>query len=103
LTKDHLRLRPLFELLDDVGSSPDGKEYPILEAAASRKLNGSKCRIVSGAISPTKSALAVCAESKMMLGLKKNCVGFVFSPQKREIIGKVAQGKHSKTGWIAIT
>jgi hypothetical protein len=42
------------------------------------------------------------AEAKTMLGLKKNYLGFVFAPQAREIVGKVAQGKRSKTGWVAI-
>jgi superfamily II DNA or RNA helicase len=101
LTKGHSRLRALFELLDDINSVASGEAHPILEAAVSRKLNGLKCRLVSGVMSPTKVALAVCAETKSMLGLKKNYIGFVFSPEKRDIIGKVAQGKRSKSGWLA--
>lgn len=103
LTKEHSRLRPLFELLDDVERSADGKDYPILESAVSRKLHGLKCRIVSGAISPTKNALAVCAETKRMLGLKTNYLGFVFSVENREIIGNVVQGKRSNRGWAEIS
>ena len=102
-TEDHSCLRPLFEMLNDRANSPDGKEYPILEAAVSRKLNGLRCRIVSGAISPTRNALAVCAVSKLIFGLKTNYLGFVFSPQGREIVGRVAQGKRSKHGWVATT
>jgi hypothetical protein len=100
LTKQNSRLRPLFELLNDVGQSSRKEEFPVLEGALSRKLNGSKCRIVSGAMSPTKNALAVCAEVKLFLGLKTNYLGFVFSPRDREIIGKIAQGKRLKQGWF---
>jgi hypothetical protein len=100
LTKKESRLRPLFELLDDKNSVASGVAHPVLEAAVSRKLNGLKCRLVSGAMSPTKVALAVCAETKSLLGLKKNYIGFVFSPKDREIVGKVTQGKRSKSGWI---
>ena len=99
LTEDHSNLRPLFDLLNDLALLPDGKEYPILEAAVSRKLNGLRCRIVSAAISPTRNGLAVCAVSKLMLGLKTIYLGFVFSPLSREIVGRVAQGKRSKHGW----
>ena len=99
LTKQNSRLQPLFEILDDVNRAPDGKDYPILEGALSRKMNWTKSKIVAGSISPTKNALAVCAEVKHMLGLKTDYVGFVFSP-RREIVGKVAQGKRKKQGWF---
>jgi hypothetical protein len=78
------------------------EHYPTLKSALSKVLNGQKCRIVSGAISPTKNALAVCAEIKTLLGLKTNYIGFVFSPQKREIIGKITRGKRTKQGWFEI-
>ncbi len=103
LTGEHSRLQPLIELLDDAEHSARDEEFPILEDAISRKLKGLKCRIVSGSISPTKNALAVCAESKAMLGLKTIYLGFIFSPQSREIIGKVARGKRSKQGWVGTT
>ncbi len=102
LTKQNSRLRPLFELLNDVDCTARDEHFPTLEAALSDVLNGQKCRIVSGAISPTKNALAVCAEIKTLLGLKTNYLGFVFSPHKREIIGKIAQGKRTKRGWFEI-
>jgi hypothetical protein len=99
LTSEHTRLRPLIELLDDVELSIGDKKFPVLEAAVSRKLKGATCRIISGAISPTKNALAVCAESKSLLGLKTIYLGCVFCPHSQEIVGKVARGKRSKHGW----
>lgn len=100
LTKQNSRLKPLFELLNDVGRAAGDEGHPILEAALSKALNGQKCRIVSGAISSTKNAFAVCAEIKTLLGLKTNYMGFVFSPRGREIIGKIVQGKRTKQGWF---
>jgi superfamily II DNA or RNA helicase len=99
LTKQNSRLQPLFELLNDVHRVADGKEYPTIEAALARKMDV-KSKIVSGAISPTKNALAVCAVVKHFLGLKTNHIGFVFSPLTREIVGKVAKGKRTKQGWF---
>lgn len=101
LTRDHSRLFPLMELLNDVHHEPDGKDYPILEGALSRALNGSGCKIVSEASSPTSNALAICAEIKVLLSLKTKYVGFVFSPHNREIVGRAAQGKRARSGWIS--
>jgi len=102
LTKQNSRLRPLFEILNDVNRSADGKDYPILEGALAQRMDGMKAKIVSGATSPTKTALAVCAEVKLLLGLKTKHVGFIFSPHSRKIVGKVAQGKCTKQGWFEI-
>jgi hypothetical protein len=81
---------------------PDGKEYPVLEGALARKTNATNLKIVSGAISPTKNSLAVCAQVKHLLGLKTNYIGFVFSPLTREIVGNIAQGKRTKQGWFEL-
>jgi superfamily II DNA or RNA helicase len=101
LTKGRPRLLPLIQLLDDTTIEAKREPYPILEAALSRKLDGAKCQIVSGAISPTGTALAICAEHRTMLGLRTKYLGFVFSPRDREIMGDVAQGKRTKSGWIS--
>jgi len=100
LTGQDSRLRPLFDLLNDVNRLPDGKDYPVIEGALARKMNGVRSKIVSGAISPTKNALAVCAKVKHLFGLKTNYIGFVFSPFTREVVGMVAQGKRTKQGWF---
>ena len=100
LTKEDSRLVPLNQLLNDITREPRHKNYPILEDALSRKMNGAKSHIISGAISPTGNALAICADLKVMLGLKTNYLGFVFLPRDREIIGRVAQGRRAKGEWI---
>jgi hypothetical protein len=102
LTNQNSRLQPLFELLNDLNRSADDREYPILESAVAQRMKGAKVKIVSGAISQTKIALAVCAETKSILGLRTKYVGFVFSPHTRQIVGKVAQGKRTKHGWFEI-
>jgi superfamily II DNA or RNA helicase len=102
LTEQNSRLQPLFELLNDVNRLSDGKKYPVIERALARKMNGARCKVVSGAISPTSNSLAVCAEIKHLLGLKTNHIGFVLSPVTKEIVGKVTQGKRTKHGWFEI-
>jgi superfamily II DNA or RNA helicase len=93
-------LVPLVELLNNHEEPVTETQFPILENALKQRLNGAKCRIISGALSPTKSTLAVCAETKSMLGLKLRTLGFVFRPDKKEVIGNVAEGKRTKQGWI---
>jgi hypothetical protein len=100
LTSQNLRLKPLFELLNDLSSEATGQELPILEAALSKALDGRKCRMVSGAMSPTKAAMAICAQVKSYLGLRTNYVGGVFAPSTGEVIGKVVVGKRTKQGWL---
>jgi superfamily II DNA or RNA helicase len=100
LTKQNSCLEPLFKLLNDVNCAAADREFPVLTAALSKALDGQKCRMVSGAISPTKTAMAVCAEVKSYLGLKTNYVGCVFFPASRDIIGEVAVGKRTKQGWL---
>lgn len=100
LTAQDSRLKPLFELLNDVTATAGDREFPVLEAALSGVLEGRKSRIVSGAISQAGSAMAICAELKSYFGLKKSYVGCVFSPKTRSIMGKVAIGKRTKQGWL---
>lgn len=93
-------LVPLVELLNKDEESATETRYPILEDAVARKLNGTKCRIISGTISSTNATYVVCAETKSMFGLKSRILGFVFRSDKREIIGNVAVGKRTKHGWV---
>ena len=100
LTSHSSQLKPLFELLNDFSTSAPDRDFPVLEGALSKVLGGEKCRIVSGAISPTKSAMAVCGEVKSYFGLKTSYVGCVFSPYTRSVVGDVAIGKRTKQGWV---
>jgi superfamily II DNA or RNA helicase len=100
LTAQNSRLKPLFDLLNDVTTVTGNREFPVLEAALSKALNGEKCRMVSGAISPTKSAMAICAEVKSYFGFKIKYVGCVFLPNIRKVVGKVAAGRRTKLGWF---
>ncbi len=104
LKKGTACLQVLVEMLDGVKHSTEGSEgYPSLEGRLSGILNGSKCRIIAGAFSPTKSALAICAEVKLLMGLRTNYAGFIYSPSSGEIIGRVVQGKRSKQNWAEAT
>lgn len=100
LTLQNSRLKPLFTLLNDAANSVADEKFPILEAAVSKALKGQKCRIISGVISPTKSAMAICAEVKSYIGFKTRYVGCIFSPSNRNVVGKVAVGRRTKHGWF---
>ena len=100
LTEKSSRLRPLYELLINSKRDANHPHYPVIEGALSRKINVAHCHILSGAISPSGRALAICGELKGFLGLTTTYLGCVFSPHDREIVGRVASGKRSKGQWI---
>jgi hypothetical protein len=95
-------LTALLVLLNSDEETAAKAQYPIITGALEKKLDGGKFRIISGAASPTRVAVAVCAETKSMLGLKSRILGFVFRLDRKDIIGEVAEGKRTKQGWFKI-
>jgi len=93
-------LTPLLEVLNDYDATIEGNKYPALQIALAKQLNGANCQIVSGAVAPSGYSLAICALTKSMLGLRSHYLGFVFSRDKKAIVGVVAAGKRTKQGWV---
>jgi hypothetical protein len=66
-----------------------------------RALKGGSCRIEAAVLSPSKKCLAACAESKAWMGLRVRQVGAVYDVIDDAIIGRLAEGKRNRSGWVA--
>jgi len=94
-------LRPLTELLDGSRRAADASDlWPSVAQLATAAVHG-RCTIEAGQMSPHSGALAVCAQVKTLLGLKVRHAGFIYIPAERSILGRLAIGKRSASGWIA--
>ncbi|MBY0612143.1 MAG: DEAD/DEAH box helicase [Beijerinckiaceae bacterium] len=96
------RLRSLVEMLDGIRRSADEESlWPTLETRVAAALKGGKVRVEAAVISPAKQHLAVCSESKKLLGLKVRQVGVIYDIKDNSIIGRLAEGKRNAQGWVA--
>ena len=96
------RLRPLVEMLDGMRHNADQDDmWDKIAQRLTRALKGGNCRIEAAILSPSKQRLATCAESKTMLGLRVHQVGAVYDLADDAIIGRLAQGKRNRSGWVA--
>ena len=96
------RLRPLVELLDGMRRNADADQ--IWEKVAQRlkhALRGGKCRVEAAILSPSKQHLAICAESRSMLGFRVHQVGAMYDLADDAIVGRLAEGKRNAQGWTA--
>ncbi|KQK29137.1 hypothetical protein ARD30_19875 [Bosea thiooxidans] len=102
-TKDaQPRLKPLVEMLDGVRRTAD--EQPIWPRVGDRiavALKGGKPRVEAAVLSPSKTHLAICSESKTMLGLRVRQLGMIYDLSDQSIVGRIVQGKRSGSGWDA--
>jgi hypothetical protein len=67
----------------------------------SRVLKGGTCRIEAAVLSPSNQRLAACAESRTLLGFRVHQVGAVYDLLDDAIIGRLAEGKRDRRGWVA--
>jgi ERCC4-related helicase len=96
------RLRPLVEMRD--GTRHDMDQNGIWERVAQRvkhTLRSGTCRVEAAVLSPSRQRLAACAESRTMLGFRVHQVGAVYDLVDDAIIGRLAEGKRSGSGWVA--
>ncbi|MBF0148280.1 MAG: DEAD/DEAH box helicase family protein [Magnetococcales bacterium] len=94
------RLKPLAELLDGIRRTAD--ETPLWESAATQVaavLNRGKCRVEAAVLSPTGKHLALIAEVKTFMGLRKHQVGAVYEFATKTVVGRIAEGKLSWSNW----
>jgi predicted RecB family nuclease len=94
------RLQPLVELLDGIRRNAEGTQsWDDISTKVSASLGGSKCRVESAIHSPDAKHLAVCAEVRSLLGLRKRQAGLVYENDSESIIGRIVQGRRSTAGW----
>jgi hypothetical protein len=71
-----------------------------ISAQLSTALKGGKCRVEAVLLSPTKQRMAVCSEWKTLFGLRVHQVGAIFDFEDNAIVGRIAEGKRGKEGWV---
>jgi hypothetical protein len=99
-TKD-TQLQSLWELLQGVRRTADESErWNEIATEAARVLNGGRCRVQAAHLSPDRRSLAVFAEMRTLLGFKKHDAGLVYSIDDKAIVGRIAVGKRTNSGWI---
>jgi hypothetical protein len=95
-----VRLQPLSDLLYGLRRSSDGSDlWDTIAAKASAALGGGRCRLEAAQTSPDGRHLAVCSEVRTFLGLKVHQAGLLYSVNDNEIIGHIAVGKRTSSGW----
>ena len=94
-------LSPLLEQLQGhLRSTEQPTTWHIIEPLLSSAIGHSRTQIQSSELSPSGHHLAVCAEIKTMLGMRKHYAGFIYSITKRSIVGKITQGKRAQESWL---
>ena len=97
-------LQPLLQQLEGHLRTAD---YPTawhtIEPLLSTAIGITRSQIQSSELSPNGNHLAVCAEIKTMLGMRKHYAGFLYSVSKKSIVGRIAQGRRPNEKWQPFT
>ena len=94
-------LVPLLEQLKGhLRTADHPTSWRIIEPLLSSAIGTSRNQIQSSELSPSGHYLAICAEVKTMLGMRKHYAGFVYSIAKKSIVGKIVQGKRTQETWL---
>ena len=99
-----VRLRPLSELLYGMRRTADASDlWELIAAKTSAALGGGQCRLEAAQTSPDGRHLAVCSEVRSRRGRSVQQAGLIYSFSDDQIIGRIAIGTRSPTGWINTT
>lgn len=94
-------LQPLVELLDGVKRTGEESQlWTTVSAKVVAALKKGRCRVEAAILSPDRQHLAVCAEVRTVLGLRTHQVGLIYAIGAQSIVGRLAQGRRSKDGWL---
>jgi hypothetical protein len=95
------KLRPLTDLLYGMRRTADASDlWDSIAAKASATLGGGRWRLEAAQTSPDGRHLAVCSEVRSLLGRSVQQAGLLYSFSEDQIVGRIALGKRSPTGWI---
>jgi hypothetical protein len=93
----------LYPLLEQLKGHLRTVDHPTtwhtIESLLSHAVGTTRNQIQSSELSPSGNHLAICAEIRTMLGMRKYFAGFIYSISKKSIIGKVTQGKRIQEMW----
>jgi superfamily II DNA or RNA helicase len=96
------RLKPLVEMLDGTRRTADEEGLWVhIGDRMAIALKGGKPRVEAALLSPSKKHLAICSESKTMLGLRVRQMGAIYDLSDQSIVGRIAEGKRNGTAWAA--
>lgn len=96
------RLKPLVEMLDGTRRTADQESlWARVDDRLAVALKSGKPRVEAAVLSPSNRQLAVCSESRTLLGLRVRHYGAIFDLADQSIVCKIAEGKRSGTSWAA--
>jgi len=96
------RLQPLLDLLYGVRRTGDASNlWETIAAKGSVALGGGRCRLEAAQTSPDGRHLAVCSEVRGFFGISVHKAGFLYSFDGDQIVGRIALGRRSPTGWVS--
>jgi hypothetical protein len=85
---DHPRLKPLVEMLDGTRRTADQESlWSRVDDRMAVALKGGKPRVEAALLSPSNRHLAICAESKTLLGLRVRQIGAIYDLADQSIVG----------------
>lgn len=94
------KLDPLHGLLIGKYRRTDAEtSWNDLEQKVSASLGGAKCAVEAAYLAPGNGQIAVCCEVRTLFGFKVNHAGVLFSLDDGQLLGHIAMGKRSPTGW----
>ncbi len=97
-------LLPLVELLNGTKRTQDElKLWETIGQQTETAQGKGRCRVIGAILSPDKNHLAVCIEVRTLLGFRIRHAGLVYSIADNSIIGRLAKGERSPTGWTETT
>jgi len=97
------RLQVLVDLLDGITrTAEETARWEGIARMFSTLLRGGRCRVEAASLSPSYQRLAVCAEVRTLLGLRKRHVGLIYETANNSVMGRLVQGRRSSTGFLEI-
>jgi superfamily II DNA or RNA helicase len=94
------RLASLHNVLSGVVHAREREaDWPKIEKELGKQLKGGECKILAAMLSPNFKIIAAVAEVKTFFGFRQRHVGFLFSVNANEFVGRLVSGKQTKQGW----
>ncbi len=98
------RLQALADLLYGLSRAADQRDlWEVIATKASNALHGRRCKIEGARSSVDRRYLAVCCEIRILLGLRVQHAGLLYSIEDALIVGRIALGKRTPKGWTEIS